>query len=270
MNDPHVKAIYYFIEHDDSVDYQNVAPLDVENDLFCVKAEKVGVAFEPQNHYATVEEARSAAEKLVRRWEFEAALQVGSRSFRLTFARVTIVDRNPPPLPPRAVRVDPVAFHFRAFQPQVRVTKMLAEYPAIPSAQAIEPDDPNVSVMLFRLDLYREGRDLLGDMANFCLTVLEHSDLQIAGGKGGGRKVAGIYYQIERKVLNRVGELSAKKGGPVARKAEGRNDAFTPGEARFLEAAVAAFIKRVAEKAACPNEDLPVITMADLPNRTEE
>ena len=41
MNDPHVKAIHYFIEHDDSVDYRDIAPLVFEDDLFCVNAEKV-------------------------------------------------------------------------------------------------------------------------------------------------------------------------------------------------------------------------------------
>ena len=65
-------------------------------------------------------------------------------------------------------------------------------------------------------------------------------------------------------MLERVGELSSKKGGSVARKAEGRSDAFTQEETRFLEAAVAAFTRRVVEKAADLSGNLPVITMADL------
>ena len=265
MNDPHVKAIHYFVEHDDSVDYRDVAPLVFEDDLFRVSAEKVQVVFEPKNHYATEEEARSAVGGLVQRWEFEVALQIGSRAFKLVYARVDIVDRNPPPLPPGVVRVDPVHFHFRVSQPQVRVTKMLAEYPALPSVQTLEPDDPNASVMLSRLDLYRQGRGPLGDVANFCLTVLEYSALQLAGGKGDKRKAAANHYQIAMTVLNGVAMLSAKKGGPVARKAEGRGDPFTKEETHFLEAAVTAFVRRAAERAADPNGNLPVITMADLP-----
>ena len=27
MNDPHVRAIHYFVKHDDSVDYRDAAPL---------------------------------------------------------------------------------------------------------------------------------------------------------------------------------------------------------------------------------------------------
>ena len=67
------------------------------------------------------------------------------------------------------------------------------------------------------------------------------------------------------RVLDRVGKLSANKGGPLARKAAGRSDAFTIEETRFLEAAVVAFTRRAAEKAANPDGSLPTITMADLP-----
>ena len=63
--------------------------------------------------------------------------------------------------------------------------------------------------------------------------------------------------------------LSARKGGPVARKAEGRGDPFTQEEARFLETAVVAFTRRAAERAADPNGNPPVITMADLPKPTK-
>ena len=119
--------------------------------------------------------------------------------------------------------------------------------------------------LLSRLDLYRQGRGPLGDVANFCLTVLEYSALQLAGGKGDKRKAAANHYQIAMTVLNGVAMLSAKKGGPVARKADGRGDPFTKEETHFLEAAVTAFVRRAAERAADPNGNLPVITMADLP-----
>ena len=268
MNDPHVKAIHYTIDHDDSVDYRDVPPSSFEDDLFHVKAEKLEVVFEPKNHYATEDEARSAAEGLIRQWEFEAALHGGSRSFRLSYVRVEIIDRNPPPLPSGVVRVDPVSFHVRLSQPQVRVTRMLTAYPSPPSDQAIDPDDRDTSFMLSRLDLYRRGREPLAGVANVCLTVLEDSALQAAGGKGGKRNAAANHYQIAMTVLNAVAILSAKKGGPLARKAEGRSDPFTNEETRFLEAAVVAFTRRAAEKAADPNGNLPLITMADLPKPT--
>ena len=263
MNDPHVKAIHYFIEHDDSVDYNNVAPLVYEDELFRVKAEKVEVVFEPKNHYATEEEARSAVEGLVRQWEFEAALRVGSARFKLIYAGADVIDRNPPPPPPGVVPIAGTA-RLGPLKAQARLTKVLTEYPVPPSEQALEPDDPDASFMLSRLDLYRQGREPLANLAYLCLTVLEDSASGIAGGKGGKRKLAANYYQIESKVLESVGELSSVKGGSAARKAEGRTNAFTREETRFLEVAVTAFTRRVAEKAAAPSGNLPMIAMADL------
>ena len=265
MNDPHVKAIHYFVEHDDSVDYRDAAPLDCDDEFFRIWADKGQVILEPKNHYATEEEAKRAAEGVVRRWEFEAALRASSRSFKLLYARVHIIDRNPPPPTPGVVRADPVNFHFQVSEPQVRITKMLTGYPSPPSGQPIDPDDRDASFMLSRLDLYRQGRELLGGVAYLCLTVLEDSALQAVGGKGNKRKAAANHYQIEAKVLGRVGDFSSKKGGASARKSEGRSDGFAPEETRFLEAAIAAFTRRAAERAANPNGSLPMITMADLP-----
>ncbi len=263
MNAPHVKAIHYFIEHDDSVDYSDVAPLVYEDELFCIQADKVDVIFEPKIHYATEEEAKSAVEGFVRRWEFEAALRAGSAGFKLIYAGIDIIDRKPPLAPPGVVP-NSATFYFRVLKAQTQVTKVLTEYPVPSSGRAIEPDDHNASFMLSRLDLYRQGREPLAGVAYVCLTVLERSASQIAGGKESKRKLAANHYQIEREVLERVGELSSKKGGSVARKAEGRSDAFTQEETRFLEAAVAAFTRRVAEKAPDLGGNLPVITMADL------
>ena len=264
MNDPHVKAIHYFIEHDDPVDYRDADPLVYDDELFRIRADKGEVALEPKVPYATEEEARSAVEGLVRRWEFEATLRAGSSAFRLLYAGVDVIDRSPPP--PGVVLVDPVTFRIGVLKAQARVTKVLAGYPAPPSGPAIEPDDPDASFMLSRLDLYRQGREPLASVANLCLTVLEDSAAQATAGKGGKRTMAANRYRIAMTVLDRVGKLSAKKGGPVARKAEGRSAAFTKEETRFLEAAVTALIRRAAEKAAEPGGNPPVITMADLPN----
>ena len=73
---------------------------------------------------------------------------------------------------------------------QAKLTKVAASYPAPPQGPAIEPDDPDASFMLSRLDLYRQGREPLADVAYLCLTVLEHSAPKIAGGKGSKQKKA--------------------------------------------------------------------------------
>ena len=243
MNDPHVETLHYFVKHDNSVDYRDVEPLVHDDALFRVRAEQRNVVLEPKGHYATEEEARRAAEGFVRRWEFEAALQAQSDAFRMVYERARIVDHNPSPLPPGALKPDPI-YESIHVSDALTVTKKPATYPAPPSGSALDPDDCDAKDMLARLDLYRLGREPLASMANFCLTVVTP---------------VRRHYQISKKVISEVGRLTAKKGGAEARKAEGRGDPFTSEEIAFLEAAVAAFIRRAAEKAADSNGQLRVI-----------
>ena len=257
MNDPHVKAIHFYILHDDSVDYSDVEPLVHDDALFCIRAEKRNVVLEPKCHYATEEEARSAAEEFVRRWEFEAALRTQSGAFRLVYERVRIVDRDPPPLPPGVVNADPVYWTFRTSESKATVTKKLATFPAPPADPAINPDDPDAILMLALLDRNRLNRARLGVVAYFCLTVLED--------RAGSRPKAAKHYQISKCVLDSVGCLSDKKGGDDARKHKGHDQPFTEEERSFLEAAVTAFIRRAAEKAADPKGCLCLIGKNDLP-----
>lgn len=264
MNDPHVEAIHYFVQHDGSVDYSGAEPLVYDDGLFRIRAEQRHVVLEPKCHYATEQKAKSAAEGFVRRWEFEAALQARSSAFRLVYERVDIVDRKPPPLPPGIGQPSSVYWSIHVPEVQGTVTKNLATYPAPSSGSALDPDDRDVKSMLYRLDLCRMGREPLASVAYFCLTMLEDSALQVAPGKPKKRQAAANHYQIEMCVLNRVGKLSSEKGGDEARKAQGRSDSFTQEESRFLGAAVAAFIRRAAEKAADPDRALPCITMANL------
>ena len=263
INDPHVRAINYFIGHDDRVDYRDAAPLSYESDLFHVQADKGQVILEPKNHYATEEEAKEAVEGFVRRWEFESALRVGSAAFKMMYAGVDIIDRNPPP--PGVVPISGT-FRSRPLRMQARLPKRVSEYPSPHSGRPIEPDHPDALFMLSRLDLYRQRREPLASVAYICLTVLEGSAAPGVRGRDQRRAKTAGYYRIEKKILDVVGALSSEKGGSLARKSGGSNDAFTKQEVQFLEASVTAFTRRAAEKAADPIANLPLIAMADLPN----
>ena len=268
MNDPRVKALHYFVKHDNSVDYSDVESLVHDDPLFRVRAKQRNVVLEPKCHYATEEKAKRAAEGFVRRWEFEAALRAQSGAFRLEYQRAHIIDCDPPPLPPGVVNADPIFWSFHVPEAQVTVIKKPTTLPAPPSGSALDPDDRDAKDMLARLDLYRLGREPLASMAYFCLTVLEDSAKKAVGGGGSRQKrraKVARYYGIAECVLNTVGDLSSEKGDDEARKAKGRGDPFTSGEIRFLEAAATAFIRRAAEKGADPKGQSRVIGMADLP-----
>ena len=55
MNDPHVIALWYRIEHGDSVEHGEAQPLERSETGFYVKAEQGRVCFEFKDHYATAE-----------------------------------------------------------------------------------------------------------------------------------------------------------------------------------------------------------------------
>lgn len=71
---------------------------------------------------------------------------------------------------------------------------------------------PDVESMYRRYLGHLEGREPLPAMAYFCLTVLEW--------RGGSRPKAAERFGISEQVLCKVGNLSSRKGGPVARKAD--------------------------------------------------
>ena len=105
---------------------------------------------------------------------------------------------------------------------------------------------------------YRQGREPLWSMSYFCLTVLE--------GEGRKRrKAAARKYQIAKSVLDLIGCLSSETGDQQARKGSGRGRKLTDQEHRLLEEATKAVIYRAAEKAHDPDNDLPRISLSDLP-----
>lgn len=92
MNDPHVVALIYQIEHGRSVDYSKAKLLDHEAAGFRIKVMEGSVRFEFKDHYATEEAGREVLEDYIREWEFVAGLRRGPNCFKLKFDRAEISD----------------------------------------------------------------------------------------------------------------------------------------------------------------------------------
>ena len=264
MNDPHVNALYYWVEHDESVDYDNAEPLDYENDLAEVHLEKRELTLRPKEHYASEQEARDALEGFIRNWEFDAAVETGTRHFQLKYMDADMVDRNPTPPPPGVVTASasPVRFRFKISTPQGRVGK--PRYPGPSEGTSLDSGNPAALAMLSRLDRYHQGRETLAAMSYFCLTVMWDS-AKVARGDSNAKRATKDHYAILDDVLGKVSGLSTNRGGGEARKGTGLQQEFTNEERGFLLAAVKAFTRRVAERAANPDVNLQMITMADMP-----
>ena len=245
MNDPHIAALIYKIEHGPSVDYRKAESIDHEEAEFRVKIAKDQVRFEFKEHYATEDAARKAIEDYIRVWEFSACLKNGPSYFKLKFDHAQIEDRNPTP------GVVMVAAHPARYEVKVgKATGVVSPacYPPPPSGLKITPD---VQTMYDRYMGYRQGREPLTTMAYFCLTIIEDNPTTIK--------------DVSSRARDKIRQLSSGKGGQQARKASGKDTDLTAQDRRFLEEAIKAIILQVAERARAPDRNLPKISLSDLP-----
>ena len=248
VNDPHVIALHYAVEHRNSVNYQNASPVCHETPEFHLTLEDNNARFELKEHYADENEARQAIEPFVRCWEFESGLRSGPRNFSLRYRRAEIRNRR---------AVTHVLGNVTA-SAKITVSK---QYPSPPSGSAIDPNDSDVATMYHRYERCRLGREPLPTMAFFCLTVLES--------KFQSRQNAARKCRIDVQILHTIGELTDKKGGDEARKAKGSGKDLTRQEKQFLQKAIVEIIFRVAQVAADESQCLPTITLATLPSLRE-
>ena len=264
MNDPHVNALVFRIEHGPAVSYSDDAPaIDHDEPGFRVTLKDQTVRFELKEHYATKEEALERVRPYVRSWEMDACLRGRPGDFHLEYQQAEVIDRDPPPPTPGPVNL---AFTATAGAPTVRMSLSVVHpaYPPPPAGVTLKADDPDVATMYDRLSGYYEKREPLPGMASFCLTVLE---LEWRFTKKRRRNVAKVFH-IEKAVLDKIGELTATKGGAAsARKAEGVGTDLSPKETRFLEEAVKTLIRRAAEVTQNPGGTFATITLGDLPDR---
>ena len=106
MNDPHVVALLFKVEHGPTVAYRADAPLiEHSEDAFRLALEDGTVRFELTEHHATKEEALEKVRPYVRAWELDACLRRLPGDFRLRFDHAEIIDRDPPPPTPGPVNL---------------------------------------------------------------------------------------------------------------------------------------------------------------------
>ena len=245
MNDPHVVALLYIIEHGRSVDYSKAKPVDHEEAGFRVKITNRQMRFEFKEHYATEDAARKAIEDYVRAWEFSACLANGPDSFKLKFDYAQIEDRNPTP-GVLTVNARPVRWEMKLGEPTVVVSR--ACYPPPPSGLKLTHD---VQTMYERYMGYLQGREPLPSMAYFCLTMIQNS------------LTTGVDFSTN--VAEKIRVISTRRGGQQARKDVGKDMPLTAQESHFLEEAIKVLIRRAAERTHAPDSNLQMITLSDLP-----
>ena len=259
MNDPHVKALIYDISHEESVSYRDAQPIECEREAFLIRIDNNKVRFKLKGHFATIEDARNAIEPFIRNWEFDAGLRGKPGHFQLKFDKPEVIDRCPTP----GVTDISVSITLGSIEARVRVVND-KQYPPPPSDVTLNPEDPDFSTMYNRLQGYFKAKEPLPSMAYFCLNIPESTSTPKEHRSSKPRKEAAKRYGIDLAVLNKIGDLTANKGGEVARKATGTEHELTTSERRFIEDAVKVMIRRRAEVAYDPSRVLRKISFSDL------
>lgn len=254
MRDPHVVALRYLLDTHESVTFGNPPPVEFENNTFRVRLHNGVARLEPKEHFSSVESARGMADDFVHAWELDAALHIGRKEIHFAFQDAEVVDRDPPAAGSAQVStLKATGMAALAGLLTVHVTR-----PTYPNPPALFKLSPDVETLWQRFEGYLNGREPLPSMAYFCLTLIQ--------AKAGGRNGAARLYRIAKDVLDKLGELTSRRGDArIARKFQqgGGLTPLTASEKGWIEAAVRVVIRRVGEIDSDPT--LREITMEDLP-----
>ena len=256
MRDPHVERVHYKIGCGEGTSYQDPRPLEFFNRLGRFAAKDGRLTVEPADHFADQDAALAVIDPFVRGWEIVSDLTGNIGTIRFKFEKMDIIDRSPPsPGSHHLIDVQAVAWEFTTSTPTIHITRRT--YPDPPETFQTTGD---VELAYQRWRAFKEGRESLQTMAYFIYTLFKS--------KAGGVKEAEAarVFDVDRKILGKVSELSSTRGGPAtARKASSSrqfND-LTGSEKEWLNQAVRLLIRRLGEHAS--GEPIARLKLDDLP-----
>jgi hypothetical protein len=257
VRDPHVQILRYELAPGEKISYSDPEPLIRAHNLCNIELRDGKLTITPIEHFANEDEARKAIEPFLKAWEIKSDLKYNMGMIRFKFVRAEVIDRDPPPPgTPVAVPVKLLSASLTCHGEVSFVNVTFKKYPEPPKDFCISLD---VETAYRRWINYRNGKESLQNMAYFILDLLQSIAV--------GRKNAATTFQIDIKILDKIGELSSTKGTAVtARKVKG-NTSFqelTSPEMAWLEESVRRVILRIGERAS--GAPLTPIRLSDLPD----
>ncbi len=247
MKDPHVVSLTYKIVENDRLTFKDPPDLEIDTAEFHGRLSNCILILEPKNHYSSVAQVRPLSDDFVRAWEIDRALRAGSLEFNFRLEGAQIVDRQPGP---GKAFVD--SCEVITLVDSVDVKKISQSYPAPPDNFHLTPE---VEVIWNRYRRFLEGGEILLQMASYCLSYLQD---------GKSRKQAAKHYDIDLRILNKLGDITANAGDELtARKRSKKSRPLSNNDSAWINATIKAIIKHLATRQ--PGEKLK---MSDLPPLT--
>jgi len=152
--------------------------------------------------------ARIIIEKMLKSWEIESGLKYGKKIMEFLHESTEMTEYNEPE---DSMRSD---INIKTkLTVCAEVSKRISRFPEKNNSFDSNPD---MEIMWKRFEIYKDGREPLLSMAYFCLSYLEG----ICGSRGTIVKT----YKIERKILDKLGDVSSECGSKLqARKGKDNN-----------------------------------------------
>jgi hypothetical protein len=264
MNDPHVERLRYQLKVNSGycpVQFESPPPLFKEYDAFSIRLENEKLTVEMKEHYATVESAKNKVDEFLRDWLNWARFNFEWDLLYFKYEHAEVIDRNPPPTVPGQCTFD---LHATAPMPICQGTASTGplkvnKYPVPPTRFKATPD---VETMWFRYQQHLQDKETYQSLGYFCLSLIQW--------RANGRAVAACMYNIDRDVLDKLGELTSERGTlRDARKLDSSSILvpLTGVESGWIREAVKMLIRRKGEYDFDPatGNSLHQITMNDLP-----
>ncbi len=250
MNDPQVEALEYsFVVLGGGHDFSTTAPWEGSLGDFDCRLVDGRLEARPRQHYPIAEGAMQALDPHLRAWELRAELEDGVRAqFKYDFARV--VDRQPTP---GVVTAQAHIAHEQELTGTAMVIKVHPTYPRPPAKRVAS--SALVEELLEPVRELGERQQRMLVAACLVLTLLEYEH--------GGRARAAAALNVSRKVLGKLGRLTAKNDPSERRKIVSPVDPLTDRERAWILAVLPNLVFRAAEAAAgsAPTR----LDMSDLP-----
>lgn len=273
MKDPHVVSLTYRVDKAETVDFDKAPPLPpVDRGAFRIILEAYKAKVEMVDHFASVDEARSAVWQFLHAWELSADIRAPYERFRFVYETAEVVDRRPPEIQGSVLVASTGELLLTGYPVELRLGR--AEWPAPPQDLEISPD----AEAIWRRWLgVREKQEKLLAAAYWALTMLEAAPAVATPARvatpakprriANKRRDASAFFNVDLDVLNKIGELSSTKGGEDEERKAGTTP-LSSAERQWLEAAFQALVRRVAERAYYGGPPPRPLTMSDLPKLT--
>src|SRR5439155_17286011 len=152
--------MHYAVGSGEGISYRDPEPLSFSSHLGDFELVDKELRIKPTEHFSEEEEARAAIEPFLRAWEIEADLKSNFGAIRLTFERVELIDRDPPPPgSPQVIEAKAAALAFATASVSLHLT--CRRYPQPPQTFRATPE---VQHAYRRWIAFRSGKEPLQSM----------------------------------------------------------------------------------------------------------